>query len=51
MENKASIPTEVEKLDKKIKEIEDRITEYGRRKEEQLNRRNQKQKSGGTRGR
>ena len=44
VENKTRIPTEVEKLDRKIQEIDNRIAEYGRRKEERLNKKNKKQK-------
>ena len=44
IENKTRTPTEIEKLDKRIRDIEEKIKEYKERKEEKVRKRNQKQK-------
>ena len=44
MENKIRIPTEMEKLGKNIENMELRINDYKERKEEQVRKRNKKQK-------
>ena len=44
IENKTIIPTEMEKLDKKIGDIEKKICEYKEKRDEKVRRKNQKQK-------
>ena len=44
MENKVRIPTEMEKLDRKIEEIEKKIKVYNERKNDQIKKKNKKQK-------
>ena len=44
IENKAIIPTEMEKLDKKIGDIKKKICEYKEKRDEKVRRKNQKQK-------
>ena len=44
IENKTIIPTEMEKLDKKIGDIEKKIREYKEKRDEKVRRKNQKQK-------